>query len=77
MQTITYILPELFIFLSVMFLLMVGVFLKKSFKLVNYLTIFILIFSIILVVNQPYETVKVFNNSFIILKTFWSKRAIN
>jgi NADH-quinone oxidoreductase subunit N len=68
MQTIVYILPELFIFLSVMILLMVGVFLKKSFKLVNYLTIFVLIFSIILIINQPYEIAKVFNNSYIIDK---------
>ena len=40
MQTIVYILPELFLSLAIMFLLMLGVFIKKSFKLVNLLTIF-------------------------------------
>ena len=43
MQTIIYILPELFLALSVMTLLMVGVFFKKSFKLVSLLTILCLI----------------------------------
>tara|TARA_Y100000590_G_scaffold421015_1_gene524270 strand:- start:3328 stop:4740 length:1413 start_codon:yes stop_codon:yes gene_type:complete len=66
MQTIIYILPELFLSLSVMTLLMVGVFFKKSFKLVSLLTILCLIFSIALVLNQPHETVKVFNDSFIV-----------
>ena len=66
MQTIIYILPELFLSLSVMCLLMVGVFLKKSFKLVNLLTIFSLIFALALVLNQPNETIKVFNGSYII-----------
>jgi len=68
MQTIVYILPEIFIFLSIMFLLMVGVFVKKSFKLVNYLSIIVLVFSIVLLINQPNEVIKVFNNSYIIDK---------
>tara|TARA_E500000331_G_scaffold130627_1_gene127868 strand:+ start:2059 stop:3471 length:1413 start_codon:yes stop_codon:yes gene_type:complete len=68
MNTIPYILPELFLFLSVMFLLMVGVFLKKSFKIVYYSTIFVLIFSTVLVINQPDQVIKVFNGSYIIDK---------
>ena len=68
MQTIAYILPELFIFLSIMFLLMTGVFVKKSFKLVNYMSIIVLVFSILLVTNQPNDVIKVFNNSYIIDK---------
>ena len=59
MQTIVYILPELFLSLTVMFLLMLGVFIKKSFKLVNLLTILSLIFAIALILNQPNEIVKV------------------
>ena len=68
MNTIPYILPELFLFLSVMFLLMAGVFLKKSFKIVYYSTIFVLIFSTVLVINQPDQVIKVFNGSYIIDK---------
>ena len=68
MQTIIYILPELFISLSIMFLLMIGVFVKKSFNLVNFITILILIFTFALVANQDSEVIKVFNDSFIIDK---------
>ena len=66
MQTVIYILPELFISLMIMSLLMIGVFVKKSFKLVNLLTILSLIFSIVLVFNQPSEIIKIFNESYII-----------
>ena len=68
MQTAIYILPELFISLMIMSLLMIGVFVKKSFKLVNLLTILSLIFSIVLVFNQPSEVIKIFNESYIIDK---------
>ena len=66
MQTIIFILPEIFLSISIMFLLMVGVFIKKSFKLVNTLTIASLIFTFILVVNQTGNTTKIFNDSYII-----------
>jgi len=61
MQTIIYILPELFLSITIMFLLMLGVFIKKSFKLVYLLTILSLIFAIVLVLNQPDEIIKIFN----------------
>ena len=66
MQTIVYILPELFLSFAIMFLLMLGVFIKKSFKLVNLLTILSLLFAIVLILNQPSEIVKIFNESYII-----------
>ena len=62
MNLIMYILPELFISLLLMTLLMLGVFINKSFKLVNFLTIIGLIFSIVLVFNQPEETQKIFES---------------
>jgi len=68
MQTIVYILPEIFLSLAIMFLLMIGVFIKKSFKLVYLLTILSLIFAIALVLNQPNEIIKIFNGSYIIDK---------
>jgi len=68
MQTIVYILPELFLSVAIMFLLMLGVFIKKSFKLVNLLTILSLIFAIALVLNQSNEVIKIFNESYIIDK---------
>ena len=63
-----YILPELFLSVAIMSLLMLGVFIKKSFKLVSLLTISSLAFAIILVLNQPNEMVKIFNDSYIIDK---------
>ena len=51
-----------------MFLLMLGVFIKKSFKLVNLLAILSLIFAAALVLNQQNEVVKIFNDSYIIDK---------
>ena len=66
METIFYILPELFISGAIMFLLMLGVFIKKSFKLVNLLAILSLVFIFALVLNQDDGTVKIFNNGFII-----------
>ena len=66
MQTIIYILPELFLSLSIMFLLILGVFVKKSFKIIHVLTILSLIFGIILILNQPNQVVKIFNDSYII-----------
>tara|TARA_B100000029_G_scaffold36377_1_gene34204 strand:- start:4392 stop:5804 length:1413 start_codon:yes stop_codon:yes gene_type:complete len=66
MQVIIYILPELFLSLVIMTLLMIGVFIEKSFKLVNSLTILSLIFAIILTLNQSNEIIKIFNESYII-----------
>ena len=68
MHSIIYILPEIFLSLIIMFLLMLGVFIKKSFNLVYLLAILGLIFSIALVINQPDEIIKIFNESYIIDK---------
>ena len=66
MQTFTYILPEIFLSLVIMLLLMVGVFVKKSYKIVNLLSILALIFTSILILNQFGSSNKIFNNSYII-----------
>ena len=68
MFPIIYILPEIFLSASIMLFLMMGVFIKKSFNLVMLLTILSLIFAIVLVLNQPDETIKIFNKSYIIDK---------
>ncbi len=68
MQLISYILPEIFLSSVIMILLMIGVFVKKSFRMVNLLTITSLLFAIILVLNQPDETIKIFRDSYIIDK---------
>jgi len=67
-QTIIYILPELFLSLAIMFLLVLGVFVKKAFKIVNLLAILSLFFAAVLVLDQSHETHKILNNSYIIDK---------
>jgi len=66
MQSIVYILPEIFLSLAIMFLLILGVFVKKSFNLVTLLTILSLVFTTVLVLNQPNETIKIFNESYVV-----------
>ena len=68
MQSIIFIFPELFLSIMIMSLLMLGIFIKKSFKLIYLLTILSLIFTIALVLNQPTEVTKIFNDSYIIDK---------
>ena len=68
MQTILYILPEIFLSLSIMILLMIGVFVDKSYKLINLLVVIIMFFTIALIISQPDQTIKVFDSSFIIDK---------
>ena len=68
MQSIIYILPELFLSIAIMTLLILGVFIKKSYKLVYLLTLLSLVFTIIFVLNQSGEATKIFNESYIIDK---------
>jgi len=66
MDQITYILPELFLSFAIIVFLMIGVFVKKSFKLVYLLVIFSLVFSTALLLNQSDQAIKIFNGSYII-----------
>ena len=68
MKFIIYILHEIFLSIAIMTVLMLGVYIRRSLKLVNSLTLFSLIFAIILVLNQPTEITKIFNESYIIDK---------
>ena len=66
MQIILSILPEIFLSISIMLFLIMGVFIKKSYKLIYNLTILSLTFSVLLVFNQSSEMIKIFNDSYII-----------
>ena len=66
MQIIQHILPEIFLSISIMIILMLGVFIKKSYKLVNNLIILSLIFTTLLIFQQQNELVKIFNDNYII-----------
>ena len=58
-------LPEIFLSLSIFSILMLGVFIKKSFNIVFNLTLLILILTIAIILNNPNNEEKIFLDSFI------------
>ncbi len=59
------ILPEIFLSLSILIILMLGVFIKKSFNLIFNLTSLILILTVAIILNNPNNEEKIFLDSFI------------
>ena len=73
MENINFILPEIFISLGIMFLLMLGVFKKNSSGIVYTLSVVVLLITLGLIINFPsYKEIYLFNNSYKIdqLSTF-------
>ena len=65
MENIDFILPEIFISLGIMFLLILGVFKKNSSGLIYSLSIVVLLITFGLIINQPSDLeVYLFNNSY-------------
>ena len=65
MILIKYLVPEVFLSLSIFSLLMIGVFVKNSFNLIYKLSIFLIFLLILIVLNTDDETIKIFNESFV------------
>ncbi|MBD1150406.1 NADH-quinone oxidoreductase subunit NuoN [Pelagibacterales bacterium SAG-MED29] len=65
MNNLNILLPEIFLSLSIFSILMLGVFIKKSFNIVFNLTSLILILTIAIILNNPNNEVKIFLDSFI------------
>ena len=57
-------LPEIFLSLSIFTILMLGVFIKKSFNIIFNLTSLILILTIAIILNNPNNEEKIFLDSF-------------
>ena len=68
MVNLTFIIPEIFISLSVMFLLILGVFKKNSFELIHNLSIIVLLITGVIVFNETLDIEKIllFNGSVVI-----------
>ena len=65
MDNLNFIYPEIFISLSIMFLLILGVFKKNSSNLINILSILALIITLVLIFNFPVNTnIEIFNGSY-------------
>ncbi len=61
---LNFIYPEIFISLSIMFLLLLGVFKKNSSSLIYNLSIIFLIFTLVLIFNYPLQSnIDLFNYS--------------
>ena len=59
--------PEIFVSLSIMFLLIVGVFKKNSSNLIHYLSIGVLLITTVLILSNPIDTnIVLFGDSYII-----------
>ena len=65
LNNLNILLPEVFLSLSIFTILMVGVFIKKSFNIVFNLTSLILILTIAIILNNSNSTEKIFLDSFI------------
>ena len=67
MNNLNFISPEIFISLSIMFLLTLGVFKKNSSSLIHSLSIMILLITGVLILNNPFEkNLYLFGNSYLI-----------
>ena len=67
MNNLNFIIPEIFISFSIMFLLILGVFKKNSANLIHYLSIGFILITGILILNNPLDkNIILFDNSYII-----------
>jgi len=65
MDKLNFIYPEIFISLSIMFLLILGVFKKNSSNLINNLSVLTLIGTLVLILNYPIDSnLEIFNGSY-------------
>jgi len=78
MENINFIYPEIFIAISILGLLMVGVFKTNSFNLVTKLTSFMLLITIPIVFLNSTVSMKLFSNNYIVdeLSSFFKKLLI-
>ena len=68
MENLNLILPEIFISLSIMFLLVLGVFKKDSSKLIFNLSLFVILITTIITINETFSVnrITLFNQSVVI-----------
>ena len=68
MLALKFIIPEIFLSLSVFSLLMIGVFVKNSFEIIYKFSIFTILITLLLILSIDNESIKIFNDSFVIDK---------
>ena len=77
MLAIKFLIPEIFLSISIFSLLMIGVFIKNSFETVYRLSIFVILLILLIILSGDNESAKIFSESFIVDKfSLYSKTLI-
>ena len=66
MLAIKFIIPELFLLISIFSLLMIGVFIKNSFEIIYKLSIIVIFLIVLIILSGDNQDTKIFNDSFVI-----------
>ncbi len=66
MLAIKFLIPEIFLSISIFSLLMIGVFIKNSFEIIYRLSLFVIILIILIILSGDSESIKIFSESFTI-----------
>ena len=77
MLAIKFLIPEIFLSISIFSLLMIGVFIKNSFETVYRLSIFVIFLILLIILSGDNESAKIFSESFVVDKfSLYSKTLI-
>ena len=77
MLAIKFLIPEIFLSISIFSLLMIGVFIKNSFETVYRLSIFVIFLILLIILSGDNESAKIFSESFVVDKfSLYSKALI-
>jgi len=66
MLAIKYLIPEIFLSISIFSLLMIGVFIKNSFEVIYKLSLIVIVLITLIILSGDNESIKIFNKSFAI-----------
>ncbi len=66
MLVLNFLIPEILLSISILFLIILGVFLKNSFEIIYRLSIFLILLTLLIILTDEHENVKIFNKSFVI-----------
>ena len=68
MIILKFLIPEIFLIISIFSLLMIGVFLKNSFEIIYRISLFVIFLILLIILSGDFMPTKIFNESFVIDK---------
>ena len=66
MLVLNFLIPEILFSISILFLIILGVFLKNSFEIIYRLSLFLILLTLLIILTGEHENIKIFNESFVI-----------